>query len=83
MALPTIPIKSHVIKRIKNSFHCPQRLTFPDGTWLEPDIGLWVIFGRILNQPLERHELPRLFGDLVHKWGRACFRPNPVARPLI
>jgi hypothetical protein len=41
----------------------------PGGTWLEPDIGLWVIFGRILNQPLERHELPRLFGDLVHKWG--------------
>ncbi len=29
-----------------------QKLTFPDSAWSERDIGLWVIFGRILNQPL-------------------------------
>ena len=51
MAPPTAPGKSHVINWIKNGFRCPQRPTFPDTIWSERDIGLWVIFGRILNLP--------------------------------
>jgi hypothetical protein len=53
MAPRTAPGKSHVINWIKNGFRCPQRPTFPDTIWSERDIGLWVIFGRILNLPLQ------------------------------
>src|SRR5208283_4420730 len=44
--------QNHVLNEKKNCADRPQKRTFPDATRSERCIGWWVIFGRILNQPL-------------------------------
>jgi hypothetical protein len=49
IVLAPIRLKPQRLSAVRPS--CPQRFTFLDAIWSERDIGLWVSFGRILNQP--------------------------------
>src|SRR5271168_4195394 len=51
MASPAATKETNVFKGIRAGPSCLERLTFPDTTRSEHDIGLCVLFGRILNEP--------------------------------